>query len=74
MFHCSIQTKLQHKYEDAQQRQVGLPVHSFLPQPLEIDSLKCSDRLDHEMLDSIDELAPCQEENSTQAFFLISLS
>ncbi len=29
-----IRTKLQHKYEDAQQRQVGLPVHSFLPQSL----------------------------------------
>ncbi len=34
-----------------------------------IDSLKCSDRLAYEMLDSIDELPSCQEGNSAQVLF-----
>src|SRR5574337_292533 len=42
---------------------------AFFLNPQKIDSLKCSDRLEHEMLDSIDELPSCQEENSAQALF-----
>jgi hypothetical protein len=44
-------------------------VHSFLPQSSKIDSLKCSDRLDYETLDSIDELSSCQEGNSAPVLF-----
>lgn len=33
--------------------------------------LVCSDRLDYEMLDSIDELSPCQEENSALVIFIL---
>jgi hypothetical protein len=44
-------------------------VHSFLPQSSKIDSLKCSDRLDYETLDSIDELSSCQEGNSAPVIF-----
>jgi hypothetical protein len=42
---------------------------AFFLNPQKIDSLKCSDRLDHEMLDSIDELPSCQEGNSVQMLF-----
>jgi len=42
---------------------------AFFLNPPKIDSLKCSDRLDHEMLDSIDELPSCQEGNLAHVLF-----
>jgi hypothetical protein len=45
------------------------PCTAFFLNPQKIDSLKCSDRLGYEMLDSIDELSSCQEGNSAPVLF-----
>lgn len=51
-------------YKDKQ----AYPCTALLLNHLRLIPLVCSDRLDYEMLDSIDELSPCQEENSAPVF------